>query len=147
MKDFCRNLFGFDEEQLYGDARERPDPRWTRPDGTPLTARYALQTLGTEWGRNCDPDIWLKVGINRAKRAVSDGKVVVITDCRFLNESAAVKAAGGHVWRIKRGECQHTHPSEQFIWSDDMRPDVEIDNSGTIEQLQARVTAAILLKK
>lgn len=137
MKDFCRQLFGFSQEQLYGDEREKPDPRWNRPDGSALTARYALQTLGTEWGRACDPDIWTKAGIYRAQRESVD--VVVISDCRFVNESKAVHAAGGQVWRIKRGECAYTHQSEIEIWSPDMLVDAEIDNTGSLEATRAQV--------
>ena len=139
LKNFCREVFGFDDEQLYGNDRERPDARWTRPDGSPLTARYALQTLGTEWGRNCDPDIWVKVGIAQAHRALTAGEIAVITDCRFLNEARAVRSEGGRVWRVRRGDCAYAHASEQEIWSPEMRPDVEIDNTGDLSALREQV--------
>ena len=33
----------------------------------PLTARLALQRLGTEWGRALDPEVWIRMGIRRAR--------------------------------------------------------------------------------
>ena len=138
MKNFCAELFGFNFDQLYGDKRDDPDPRWTRPDGTPLTSRFALQTLGTEWGRGCDPDIWVKSGLRRAANSASD--VVIFDDVRFLNEAKAIRKAGGELWRIRRGDQQrpHAHSSEADIWSEAMGGLVtlEIDNSGTIDDLR-----------
>lgn len=115
MKEACRDIFGFTQEQLYGpsEARNAPDARYTRPDGTPLTPRYALQTMGTEWGRNCDPDLWVKAGLRQVKKLLEYHHGVVITDCRFVNEAKAVRAAGGRVWRIYRGEATvAAHQSE-----------------------------------
>lgn len=145
MKNFCADMFGFNFDQLYGDLRDAPDPRWTRPDGTPLTPRYALQTLGTEWGRGCDPDIWVKAGLRRAASAAGD--VVVFDDVRFLNEAKAIRKAGGELWRIRRGDQQrpHAHSSEVGIWSDEMGRLVtlEIDNSGTTDDLRWAVSRGI----
>jgi hypothetical protein len=66
------------------------------------TPRHAMQTIGTEWGRDliCS-DLWI-----RAFRAALDkvpvGVPVVIDDCRFPNEAEAVAAAGGILVRIER---------------------------------------------
>lgn len=147
MKDFCREVFGFSEAQLYGNEREKPDARWTRPDGTPLTARFALQTLGTEWGRACDPNLWVKAGINRARRLFDSGAtLVVFTDCRFLNEARAVSEAGGEVWRIRRDVPQLSHASEREIWSPEMNEFVsaEIDNSESLEATRIRVVQLLM---
>lgn len=145
MKSFCAEVFGFDFDQLYGDKRDTPDPRWTRPDGTPLTPRYALQTLGTEWGRNCDPDIWVKAGLRRAANSPSD--VVVFTDVRFLNEAKAIRKAGGELWRVRRGDQPqpHAHSSEAEIWSEAMGllATQEISNNGTLDDLAWNVRRAL----
>ena len=95
------------------------------PRSTPpcfLTPRFALQSLGTEWGRTCFPDIWVKRVLEIANellmgRALYTGmhgihtrgitqsgiKGVAITDVRFLNEVEAIKASGGKVVRVIRG--------------------------------------------
>jgi hypothetical protein len=151
MKEFCAQLFGFDDAQLYGPSseRERPSPYFRRPNGEPLTPRYALQTLGTEWGRNCDPDVWVKAGVQRALRLAEDAgnplHSIVITDLRFVNEARAVREAGGQVWRVDRpGLMRGNHPSELEIWSREMDRLVthEISNTGSLDHLARAVRAA-----
>lgn len=66
------------------------------------TPRYAMQTIGTEWGRDIiNRDLWI-----RAWRAAVDklppGAPVVVDDCRFPNEADAVRAVGGVLVRIER---------------------------------------------
>jgi hypothetical protein len=76
------------------------------------TPRWAMQSLGTEWGRDLiDSDLWI-----RAWRAAlpATGNVVV-DDCRFPNEAAAVAAAGGIIVRVDRpgaGQGAAGHTSE-----------------------------------
>jgi hypothetical protein len=60
------------------------------------TPRFAMQTLGTEWGRELiGADFWLDTAMKKA----STGDTV-ITDCRFPNEVNAVHENGGTVIRI-----------------------------------------------
>lgn len=153
LKKFCAEVFGFTHEELYGpsEARERPSSMFTRPDGTPLTPRFALQTLGTEWGRNCDPDVWAKAGVARAvemRTALGrHGEPVIITDLRFVNEARLVREAGGYVWRIDRpGLTRGNHSSELDIWSKDMDALVtaDISNTGTLNELRGVIGFALL---
>lgn len=67
------------------------------------TARYALQTLGTEWGRDqFDKDFWVRIGLAAAIHDMSKGRSVVFDDVRFKNEADAIKDAGGYVIRVIR---------------------------------------------
>lgn len=50
-----------------------------------LSPRYALQTLGTEWGRQQDPNIWLLYADRDAEARGIEG-YGLIPDCRFVNE-------------------------------------------------------------
>lgn len=75
-----------------------------------LTARHALQTLGTDWGRRIDPNVWVR-NAQAHSRAVLEGRgympcaglvgpekpppFTVIGGGRFPNEVLATKAAGG----------------------------------------------------
>jgi hypothetical protein len=66
------------------------------------TPRYAMQTIGTEWGRDLiDSNLWINA-FNAALAKVAAGVPVVIDDCRFPNEADAVRAAGGILVRIER---------------------------------------------
>lgn len=81
--------------------------------GHGLTARLVLQTLGTEWGRNIDEDMWANYAGLVSRKLLRGGyvynqatgakigapvrrpTVVVIKDGRFPNEPLAVKSRGG----------------------------------------------------
>jgi hypothetical protein len=55
------------------------------------TPRFAMQTLGTEWGRDLiGKNFWVGTAMRRA-----EGRPSVVTDVRFPNEVAAVENAGG----------------------------------------------------
>ncbi len=97
------------------------------------TARYMLQTLGTEWGRNTiHPDIWCNIAVDRMLEAVNSGYNVIVDDMRFPNEFEAVKYAGGQTLKIcrKTAEGADTHESEVH-WKT-MDCDLDVDNNGSI---------------
>lgn len=103
IKRICRDVFGFSDEQLWGPSamRNAPDLRYVRDDGELLTPRYALQLLGTDWGRHCHPNIWVDMAMRNAR-----GSRIAIPDCRFINEMDAVRKAGGILWRCKRRSAE-----------------------------------------
>lgn len=182
MKRFCREVFDFSTEQLYGNERDKPDPRYPRPPYrvgshpdtevmvTPyLTPRYALQTLGTEWGRDCFDNVWINYAIRVANmvikghhydavRGVSGAPIygrqpvggVVFSDLRFLNEVSAMSRAGAILARVRRlglaplaGVEGHQSEAEQKTIPDEAF-DVVIDNNGTIEDLHQQVLRQIM---
>lgn len=67
-----------------------------------LSARYALQQLGTEVGRKISPTFWIDKTIASAQLELDTFVPgIVITDGRFLNEIKAIKAAGGVVIKLQ----------------------------------------------
>jgi hypothetical protein len=94
---------------LEGDLKEVPSPYLNG-----RTPRHAMQTIGTEWGRNCmGEDIWVNLTMNVVDACPG---AVAISDARFPNEVAAIQARGGKVYRIDRGLPQNDlHPSEASI--------------------------------
>lgn len=87
MKRFCKEVFDFSDEQLWGASEKRnaPDPRYpwrelvhcdeyhAHHDPECITLQYlsprhALQTLGTEWGRACYEDVWVDYALRVAQR-------------------------------------------------------------------------------
>jgi hypothetical protein len=66
-----------------------------------LTPRHVLQVWGTEVARRgFHDDIWIASLENKLRKTTDD---VVISDCRFPNEIAAIRRAGGKVIRVYRG--------------------------------------------
>lgn len=104
-----------------------------------VSPRHILQTLGTEWGRDCiNQDIWVILAQGRVNYHLERQRPVVITDLRFPNEAAYVHAAGGLIWQIQRDDAPavRTHASEQGIG---MEPDYHITNNGTLDELRNAV--------
>jgi len=111
------------------------------------TPRYAMQTLGTEWGRMCiDKDIWVSAAINKAKSLLNSGRSVVFDDTRFPNEVEALFDLDGYLVNIIRPDAAHSdavigHASEGAI-SPDMA-DYTIPNDRDIEHLGLFVSSVI----
>jgi hypothetical protein len=107
LKDAVSSVFNWDRELLEGrtkqsrEWREQPDPWWTDRLGQSITPRWVLQYWGTEvCRRGFHDDIWIASLENKIRNSRDD---IVISDCRFPNEIAAIKRAGGRVIRVTRG--------------------------------------------
>lgn len=128
------NLMGVDTSD---EAKDKDDFYYN------ISARKMMQTLGTDWGRGLDEDIWIKA----FTKANPKGKYV-ITDVRMENEANFIRDNGGIIIHVKgRGGIDTTHPSEAGIEVQDM--DIVIENVGTLEELREGVVNELVptLKK
>ena len=122
--------------RLEGAKKERPDPVLNG-----ATPRWAMQSLGTEWGRDSiHPDIWVDLLRRRVERDLALGWSVVIDDLRFPNEGDVVEALGGKVLQIYRHRpgllsASDPHVSEQYVRGGDW----VIRNTGTTQALYSDV--------
>jgi len=118
MKRALHAIYGFTQEQLWGESAHRnaPDPRFPRmlPNGTEscLCPREALQTLG-EGMRGCYPETWIQALFAVVSSLADGGKYYhpqqgicaspgrapvrnfIVPDVRYRNEHLALKARGG----------------------------------------------------
>lgn len=107
--------------------------------GLPFSWRQAAQTLGTEWGRSLDPDLWVKLTMMNMEKHPGN---YVISDVRFPNEVKAIHAQGGVVVHIRGRKTNLTssaagHASEVSLPAGP--DDLQIDNSSSMGQLQDSV--------
>jgi len=106
-----------------------------------ISPRYLAQTLGTEWGRSIDRDLWLKLAKRKYEKItisapMKQGRIMgmgmIIPDVRFENEAAWIKSEGGLMLEVIRpGQkeiSESSHASEQGINS--VYIDAVITNDG-----------------
>jgi len=133
---------GLTERQIEGDLKEEPCEILCGN-----TPRYAMQTLGTEWGRDLiGADFWVKAFERRLRNARSvyadDAAGIVVDDCRFPNEFSSLRACGAELWRVSRPGVELSgHASEANVDAADV--DLELDNSGDLEALKQAVSKAL----
>lgn len=128
LKDMLRAL-GLSEREIEGDLKEQPCALLGGH-----TPRRAMQTLGTEWGRELfGQDFWVGIAMHKVRAVLDCGGRVVIDDCRFPNEAAAIRAAGGVVVRIVRPGVGpvNAHASE----AQQLEVDGIVDNGGSMAAL------------
>jgi ribose 1,5-bisphosphokinase PhnN len=113
--------------------------------GFDFSWRQAAQSLGTEWGRELDPDLWIKLVEKRIASIdnvlSSRGSRIVLSDVRFVNEAEMINRMGGSVVHILGRQADlglaASHVSEAKLMIEDQ--DLIIDNRGDIEQLHAEI--------
>lgn len=137
LKSMLRQL-GLSEEELEGDRKGLPSKLLLG-----RSPRYAMQTLGTEWGRQLlHENIWCEVWKRRARQLLATGIPVVCDDCRFENEAHAIEDLGGELWSVSRpGVRAQGHISESGAA---MRfATVRITNGGSLRELELTVADLI----
>ena len=161
LKDAVSAVFGWDRTMLEGrtkearEWREQVDPWWAERLGMPtLTPRWVLQYWGTEVCRKgFHDDIWIASLENKLRNSKDN---VVISDCRFPNEIASIKNAGGKIIWVQRGIMPHWYDialqanrgvesAKRFLEKEGIHAsetswigtnfDAVVDNNGLISQL------------
>lgn len=91
---------GLTEAQVDGPEKETPCDLLCGK-----TPRFALQRLGTEFGREMiGEDLWVNVAMKQIEAFVVRGQNVVIDDLRFDNEARALSRRLAYIFRVERGE-------------------------------------------
>ena len=169
LKDAVAAVFGWDRTLLEGQTkesrewREQVDQWWADKLRMPqLTPRLILQLWGTEVGRRSfHDDIWIASLENKLRNVGTD---VVISDCRFPNEFDTIKNLGGIIVRVKRSLDPEWHlhakgasagniedilmlkefgiHESEWAWYG-LEVDHIIDNTGTLDELYAKVTKIV----
>lgn len=129
--------FGLTHEEVEGSLKDEPCAKLCGQ-----TPRHAMQTLGTQWGRDqIGPNVWVQRAARRIERDLGNGGLVVVDDLRFPNEAEAIRNLGGVVWRIERpGIAATGHESERMEFD----ADCTILNSGSMEALHSIIERKLL---
>lgn len=122
LKDMLRTM-GLTEEEIEGGDKDKPSDLLCG-----RTPRWAMQSLGTEWGRECiGENLWGNLWESQVSELMKNRRPVVVDDCRFDNEVARVKRLGGLVCLLtsKTSGTAATHPSENLPSA----PDITMENN------------------
>lgn len=159
LKLTINKWFGIPLDVVYG-ASERKDAR----------VRTMMQLLGTEYGREFDPDVWVRLFMRRLHVYVTTGidplglvpaittqmhpPRIAVGDVRFPNEAEVISTLpGGHVIRIIKElpitspdmtTEHHQHASEtsqNLIHLDHVEH--TLFNNGSLDQLAAQLFAIL----
>lgn len=143
LKEVLRNIFHFDNEQLYGEDKERLDAYWN------VSPRSTMQFIGTDLFRhqikkilpNIKYNIWTEVMKRKIFELwkINPKQKIVLTDLRFPDEIKLIKELNGIIIRVKRNidksdnEFVVVHESETYI--DIFEVDYDFDNNDTMDKL------------
>lgn len=155
-------------EQVFGNNfvdgdRERIEPI------SGVSYRKLMQTLGTEWGRNIQPDLWTRVAKakwewvkegcpvdhsqsilqNVVMGALDQHSGMVISDVRFDNEAEWIRSEGGIIVHVDRPSAQKVglegHASEQGLTM--IHGDMVVENLSTLEAYRSALDYLVALLK
>ncbi|MCY1290984.1 hypothetical protein D9M69_564580 [compost metagenome] len=133
LKDMLETAFG---DLFRGGDREQPI------DWLGKSPRQLMQTLGTEWGRDCvHPDLWVLLAA-QAWRSLGYTRAngMVISDVRFDNEADWIFRSGGHLIEIQRDVSGVSeHRSEKGLSSIFRLGHWVVTNDGSIEDLYSKL--------
>lgn len=139
LKRGLEAMFGWQRHQwLNRNWKEAVDP------DLGFSPRKAMQTLGTEWGRGMNDELWIKVCTRQTKKLMDMSMLhqyngVVVSDIRFENEADMIRQQGGvviHLTRQNIANVRH-HTSENGIEFD--RKDFLVHNNGPIDDTMTRI--------
>ena len=128
VKYICRHYFDWD-----GNKDER--------------GRHLLQYVGTDVIRKQNPTMWVDFVVMMLKYFHENWDYVIIPDCRFPNEITTMIENGFDTVHLRvvrpnfkspLTEEQQKHPSETAL--DDTVPDFYIENTGSLEELEATIS-------
>ncbi|MFT0212859.1 deoxynucleotide monophosphate kinase [Pseudomonas sp. F1_0610] len=133
LKTAISSLFHVPLSVLETDEKDQIMPEFG------FSLRHAMQTLGTEWGREMlHPDIWVKV----AKSQLDPSMLWIISDVRYENEAAFIRENGVliHLYRDDAPQVK-AHSSENGV---SVYPgDFWIYNNGSLEDLDQSVAELV----
>jgi len=133
LKDICKILFCFSDDQLYGNKKDIIDKNWG------ITPRTVMQYIGTNIFRNdinkIIPNIKDNFWINLMELKFNSINNLVISDVRFQNEIDKIHEMNGIIIKVIRPNLYNIDNHESEYGIDKLNGDFIIYNNGTLDHL------------
>ena len=125
VKDACKALYGWTDNEVEGPAKELVDPRWG------ITPRDAMVHITHEIRDFNDSSFF-------TRRLFDDwkGEPIIITDVRYERDIEEIHKRGGVTIKILRGGVTW-HTFEVHI--DHLHTTYVVENNGTLDQLRSQI--------
>jgi hypothetical protein len=154
LKKICTAITGIDYriflgiEAEYRNLRDDPiaklNPKFFDQQ---MTSRELLEQLGTNCFRDVEEDIWIMIASRNISKFLNEGKNIVVSDIRFLNEYNMIKELQGDILVISKcfadliltEEDRKTHRSKWEFLTFPKDGSRVIMNDGTIQQFHERI--------
>jgi hypothetical protein len=120
------------------DLKRQEVKALTLPTG--ITVRQALQRIGAMW-REIDPGHWIKALYELSAKCCHD--VLIVPDCRMLNEAEDGRKRGGIVIKLTRHPVKDDDITESEV--DLIVPNFTIDNAAMSEAQANEAAMAIAM--
>lgn len=103
----------------------------------PRSPRQIMQWWGTEYRRAQFDGYWVHMACNRIRTLLGqEQRRIVLTDCRFDNEAAALRSMGGELWQVFRPGLRPVEGGHASQTSgDSLKPEAFVVNSSTVVEL------------
>lgn len=157
LKTSIANTFHWDRKRMDSSEpedriwKETVDPWWSKRLNKPLMSpRWTLQNVGTDVMRkHFDSEIWLASLEKKIVDLPESVQCIAISDCRFINEKEMIDSFDGIVIRVRRESIPmvDAHISEIAFLSFEGPNVIDLDNNGTIEELEIKVKSIVNLFK
>lgn len=136
LKQICAILIGCsaDDFENYEFKENTKVPQYLRnfsPDGN---IRSFIQYFGTEVMRGVSDSIWIDLTLNNSNSNL------IISDCRFVNESIAIIEKGGIIIKIERDNdntLTDNHLSETEL--DMIVGNITVENNSSLEEFEKKI--------
>lgn len=145
LKDICKTLFQFTDQQLNSELKDVIDLRYG------VTPRKIMQYIGTDILRNdiqriipnIQQNLWVNILINKIKSLEGN---IVISDVRCENEILRIREEGGIIIKVVRPSVVNDdeHETEKNI--DHFEGDYEVENENLLD-LYGKIDEIIMCLK
>jgi hypothetical protein len=146
--DICMNILGLTYDQCYGTDEDKNSTTTLEWDGKQLTARQAMEIIGTSMFRKLKNEVWVESTLNRIQK--EQPQLALIVDCRFPNEVDSISKYDGRSIRLTRNPfnsdavAEMALDKEHYDWS---KFDYVLDNENMSIYDQCVAVQEILQKE